>query len=77
MSAIWLKNTTGKQAGRFVRFETGEDLFGYLFYDMVSGKRHVGKKLRTRIFNSPRDFICALDLELYNQENRNYLPEDD
>lgn len=74
MSSIWLKNTTGARAGHLVRVEMGEDLFGFLFYDVYSGRKHNVKKVKTRIFADPAAFIRSLDVELYNKENRDYIP---
>ncbi|MBU42726.1 MAG: hypothetical protein CMN76_05870 [Spirochaetaceae bacterium] len=74
MSSIWLKNTTGNRAGHLVRVEMGEDLFGFLFYDVYSGRKHNVRKLKTRIFSDPAAFIRSLDVELYNKENRDYVP---
>lgn len=73
MNIIWLKNTTGKRNGRWKRYEYGEDLFGYYFYDVYTGRSST-RRLKTRVFADPASFICSLDIELYNSENRNYVP---
>lgn len=75
MSAIYLKNQTGKRSGKYVRFEYGEDLFGFLFLDVVRGKKHVARRTRTHIFTKVRDFVCFLDMELERNESLNYIPE--
>ena len=55
-------------------YEYGEDLFGYLYLDIVRGKKHRARKLKSMLFRDPREFIVTLDLELYRKENLNYLP---
>jgi hypothetical protein len=37
--AILLENKTGKRYGRFVKYEYGEDLFGYLYLEKIKGKK--------------------------------------
>jgi len=72
MSIIHLQNTTGKRRGRWIRYEFGEDLFGFFYYDVFSGQQLKSRHLKTRIFADPRDFLCSLDVELYHNENRNF-----
>lgn len=74
MNVIHLNNTTGKRKGRWIRYEFGKDLFGFFYYDVFSGRSRNGRRLKTRIFADPADFLCSLDIELYNSENRNYVP---
>lgn len=74
MSMIRLTNSTGKRRGRWIRYEFGEDLFGFYFYDVFSGRSLNSRRLKTRVFVDPAEFICSLDVELYNSENRNYVP---
>ncbi len=69
-----MKNTTGKRQGRFVRYEYGEDLFGYLFLDVVSGKRDQARRVRTHLFSDVRHLIYTLDVEIDRRENLNYIP---
>lgn len=73
VSTILLKNSTGKRTGHYVRYEYGEDLFGYLYLDVSRARKHRGKKIRSLIFDNPRDFICTLDRDLYLRENLNYV----
>ncbi len=70
---ILLKNTTGRRSGRFVRYEYGEDLFGWFYLDVVSGQKHRAKTVRKMLFSSPRDFVCTLDLELDRRESLDYV----
>ncbi len=74
MSAITLENTTGKRSGRVVCYEYGEDLFGYLFLDIYSGKKHKTRRVNSRLFQRVRDLIIYLDDDLYRKEILNYLP---
>lgn len=73
MSVIHLNNSTGKRSGRWIRYEFGEDLFGFYFYDVFTGKDSQGRRLKTRVFSDPTDFVCSLDIELYNSENRDFV----
>ncbi|MBI3396798.1 MAG: hypothetical protein HY042_13250 [Spirochaetia bacterium] len=72
---ILLKNTTGRRSGRYVRYEYGEDLFGRYYIDVVRGRKHRARMIRSLLFESPRDFVCALDLELYRNESLDYVHE--
>jgi hypothetical protein len=74
MNVIHLSNTTGKRRGRWIRYEFGEDLFGFYYYDVYSGRSQSSRRLKTRIFADPAAFLCSLDIELYNSENRDYVP---
>ncbi len=73
MSTILLKNTTGRLRGNYVRYEYGEDLFGYLFLDISRSRKHRARRIRSLLFDNPRDFICVLDQDLDRRENRNYV----
>jgi len=75
MSGIILKNRTGHKSGFYLRYEFGEDLFGYLYLDVFRGKKHVAKRIKRETFDNPRDFIIALDLDLERKESLNYVPE--
>ncbi len=68
-----LKNTTGRKSGTFVRYEYGQDLFGYLYLDVIRARKHRGERIRCQLFNNTRDFVCALDIELDARESRNYV----
>lgn len=74
VSSILLKNTTGRKSGFFMRYEYGEDLFGYLYLDIVRGKMDCAKRVKTHLFDDVRDFVVTLDLELYRKESLNYIP---
>jgi len=71
---ILLKNTTGSRSGSYLRYEYGEDLFGYIYLDVVRQRKHRFRLVRSLVFKSTRDFICTLDVDLYNKENLNYVP---
>lgn len=71
---IVLRNTTGSRSGNIVRYEYGEDLFGYIYLDIVRQKKHSGKLARKMVFSNVREFVCTLDIDLYNKENLNYIP---
>lgn len=73
MSQILLKNTTGKRSGFYIRYEYGHDLFGYLYLDVVRSRKHRARRIRSMLFDDPRDFICTLDRELDFRENLNYV----
>jgi hypothetical protein len=70
---ITLRNTTGKRAGARIRYEYGHDLFGYLYLDVVRSRKHRAERLRTMLFDNPRDFICTLDRDLDFREALNYI----
>lgn len=73
MSTIFLKNNTGKMAGRYIRYEFGEDLFGYLYLDVISGRKHRARKNRSFVFDDAREFIYVLDEELFRKECLHYV----
>ena len=72
LGSIYLKNTTGKRSGSYVRMDYGEDLFGFYYLDITHGRKDQARLNRTLLFREPKDFICTLDKELYNKENLNY-----
>lgn len=74
MNTIVMKNSTGKRSGNVVRFEFGHDLFGYIFLDVIRGKRHRNRLIRSMIFDDPGDFIRVLDLEVCKREDLDYIP---
>ncbi len=73
MTGIHLRNTTGKRSGSFIRYEYGEDLFGYVYLDVIRGRRHRAEKIWTALFTSKIDFLITLDMELERKENLNYV----
>lgn len=72
ITGIHLRNTTGKRSGSFIRYEYGEDLFGYMYLDVIRGKKHRAAKVWTALFNNKIEFLITLDLELERKENLNY-----
>lgn len=72
MGVINLKNITGKRSGTFVRYEFGEDLFGYYYIDIVSGKRNVPRTTKSVVFENSLEFIFTLDNELDKRDSLNY-----
>ena len=72
MSQIILQNNTGKTSGFFIHYNYGQDLFGYLYLDVVRQKKHRAKLIKRMCFDNPKDFICTLDLDLYRKESRHY-----
>lgn len=72
MSQILLKNSTGKRSGSYIRYEYGQDLFGYMYLDVVRSRAHRANLVRRMLFDNPRDFICTLDDDLYRKETLNY-----
>lgn len=73
MSTILLKNTTGRRSGSYVRYEYGEDLFGYLYLDVSRSRRHRGQRVRSLVFDNPRDFLYILDRDLDRRDALNYI----
>jgi len=73
MGEIFLKNTTGKRSGNFVRYEFGEDLFGYLYLDITRGRLHRVHRLRSLVFEDQMEFLFTLDEDLGFRENLNYV----
>lgn len=72
MSQIVLHNNTGKQSGSYIHYDYGCDLFGYLYLDVSKQKKHTGKIIKKMHFENPKDFICTLDIDIYNKECRHY-----
>lgn len=73
--AIRLENRTGRRFGRFVSYEYGEDLFGYLYLEKIKGKEkgiEKGKIVDTWILKDLASLVKTLDLEIYRREVENY-----
>jgi hypothetical protein len=68
---IKLVNRTGRRWGRFVSYEYGEDLFGYIYLDKIKGKSK-GKLVTSWIMNDLSSLIKLLDIEIYKREVENY-----
>ena len=73
--AIRLENKTGRRFGRFVKYEYGQDLFGYLYLDKIKGKERSiekGKVVDKWILKDLASLVKTLDLEIYKREVENY-----
>ena len=73
--AILLENKTGKIYVRFVKYEYGEDLFGYLYLEKIKGKKESvekGKIVDRWILDDLASLVKTLDLEIYRREVENY-----
>ncbi|MCB1143235.1 MAG: hypothetical protein H7A24_12155 [Leptospiraceae bacterium] len=68
---IKMINRTGKRWGRFVSYEFGEDLFGYIYLDKIKG-RDRGKLVDRWVLPDLGSLIRTLDLEIYKREVENY-----
>ncbi|MCB1308572.1 MAG: hypothetical protein KDK30_10345 [Leptospiraceae bacterium] len=72
MSTITMKNMTGRRSGSYIRYEYGEDLFGFLYLDVIRLRKHRSRMVRSMLFDNPRDFICMLDLDISRKESLHY-----
>jgi hypothetical protein len=70
---IFLKNQTGRSAGKYFCFEYGQDLFGFYFLDIIHGAKHKSQRVKKELFRRPQDLICAMDIEIEVKERYNYL----
>ncbi|MBE7436907.1 MAG: hypothetical protein HS115_00520 [Spirochaetales bacterium] len=70
---ILLRNDTGRSRGKYLCYEYGQDLFGYYYLDVIRGKKHRSKTEKRELYHRPQDLICALDVHLERQEQRDYL----
>ena len=68
---IRLENKTGRRKGRFVKYEYGTDLFGYVYLDKIKGRER-GKLVSRWILQDLGTLVRLLDLELYRREVENY-----
>lgn len=68
---IKMVNKTGSRYGRFVAYEYGQDLFGYIYLDKIKG-REKGKVVDSWILEDLASLVKTLDLELYRREVENY-----
>ena len=68
---IKMIDRTGKRWGRFVSYEFGEDLFGYIYLDKIKG-RDRGKLVDRWVLPDLGSLIRTLDLEIYKREVENY-----
>jgi hypothetical protein len=69
--SIKLVNHTGKKEGRFVTYEYGTDLFGYIYLDKFKGRER-GKLAGRWILKDLGSLVRTLDLEIYRREVENY-----
>ncbi|XDD50161.1 hypothetical protein AB3N59_17675 [Leptospira sp. WS92.C1] len=68
---IRLINNTGKRTGRFVAYEYGTDLFGYVYVDKIKGKEK-GKLVSQWVMPDLGSLVRLLDFEIYKRENEHY-----
>ena len=68
---IRMINKTGNRRGRFVAYEYGQDLFGYIYLDKIKG-RDRGRVVDRWILKDVVSLIKTLDLEISRRENENY-----
>ena len=68
---IRLENKTGRRKGRFVKYEYGIDLFGYVYLDKIKG-RDRGKLVSSWVMPDLGALVRLLDLEIYRREVENY-----
>ena len=58
--------------GRFVKYEYGRDLFGYLYLDKIRGRER-GKLVEQWVLPDLGSLFRVLDLEIYRRESENYV----
>jgi hypothetical protein len=68
---IRMVNQSGRREGRFVEYDYGQDLFGYIYLEKFKGKDR-GKLTDRWILNDLASLIKTLDLEIYKREVENY-----
>ncbi|MDF3819857.1 hypothetical protein P3G55_08110 [Leptospira sp. 96542] len=68
---IRMTNFTGKRNGRFIAYEYGEDLFGYLYLNKFAG-RGKGKLISKWVLDDLGSLIRVLDTEITRREEENY-----
>ncbi|EQA34957.1 hypothetical protein LEP1GSC047_1311 [Leptospira inadai serovar Lyme str. 10] len=68
---IRLENRTGRRSGRYVVYEYGTDLFGYVYVDKFRGKDR-GRMVSRWVMNDLGSLVRLLDHELYRRESENY-----
>ncbi len=71
---IILKNETGRRRGNYIRYEYGNDLFGFIYLDVVRSRKHRSTILARHIFADEKDFILTLDVDLERRDSLDYLP---
>ena len=72
---IRMEKKIGKRERRFVSYEYGEDLFGYIYLEKIRGKKEEperGKVVDKWILDDLASLVKMLDLELYKREVENY-----
>jgi hypothetical protein len=70
---IRMINHTGLRSGRFVLYEYGTDLFGYIYLEKIKGKER-GKLVDRWLLKDLASLVRTLDLEIYKREVENYEP---
>ncbi|PJZ67836.1 hypothetical protein EHQ27_06210 [Leptospira wolffii] len=68
---IRLENRTGNRSGRFVVYEYGTDLFGYVYVDKFRG-RDKGRIVSRWLMQDVGSLVRLLDHEIYRRESENY-----
>lgn len=56
---------------RYVKYQYGTDLFGYVYLDKIKGKEK-GKLVDSWILDDLGSLVRLLDLEIYKREVENY-----
>lgn len=72
---IRMEKRIGNNGKRFISYEYGEDLFGYLYLEKIKGKKEEpekGKIVDKWILEDLASLVKMLDLELYRREVENY-----
>lgn len=72
---IRMEKEVGKRERRFISYEYGEDLFGYIYLEKIRGKKEEpekGKVVDKWILDDLASLVKMLDLELYKREVENY-----
>ncbi len=64
-------NRTGSRDGRFVFYEYGTDLFGYIYLYKIKG-RNKAKVVDKWLLKDLASLVKTLDVEIYKRENENY-----
>lgn len=72
---IRMEKKIGINNRRFVSYEYGEDLFGYIYLEKIRGKKEEPEKARIVdkwILEDLASLVKMLDLELYRREVEDY-----
>ena len=72
---IRMEKKIGNKGKRFISYEYGEDLFGFLYLEKIKGKKEEpekGKIVDKWILEDLASLVKMLDIELYKREVENY-----